>query len=265
MLLPIYLSLIFLAIIQGLTEWLPVSSSGILIILEEIIKLEDKNLNLLFNIAVHTGSLIAVITYFKREVFELRKNIKLIKNIKIIKNIIIATIPVIICGFIIKILNLNIFLHDIKIVAFATIVFSIVLYLSDKTKISKKFSKNISNKDSLYIGFAQALALIPGTSRSGITISCARYLGFSRFDSSKFSFLISIPTLFAATVLGAADIIVTFDKNIIFLLALGIFVSLVVSLLCIKLFLKFVENNSLTLFVILRLILGFGLIIYLAN
>ena len=259
MLLPIYLSLIFLAIIQGLTEWLPVSSSGILIILEETIKLEDKNLNLLFNIAAHTGSLIAVITYFKREVFELRKNIKLIKNI------IIATIPVIICGFIIKILNLNIFLQDIKIVAFATIFFSIVLYLSDKTKINKKFSKNISNKDSLYIGFAQALALIPGTSRSGITISCARYLGFSRFDSAKFSFLISIPTLFAATVLGAADVIVTFDKNIMFLLALGIFVSLVVSLICINFFLKFVENNSLTLFVILRLILGFGLIIYLAN
>ena len=172
----IFLSAICLSIIQGVTEWLPISSSGLLVIFEELVMLKDKNQNLLFNIATHTGSLIAVIIYFKKEIFNI------INNLPLILNITIATIPVIIFGFLVKFFNVNLFLQDIKIVAYATIFFSIILYLSDKTPVIKKFDKNISNKNALYIGLAQVLALIPGTSRSGITISCARYLGFSRLD-----------------------------------------------------------------------------------
>ena len=203
--LSIYLNTFFLAVIQGVTEWLPISSSGLLVIFEELVKLEDKNLNLLFNIAVHGGSLIAVVIYFLKDLFQIFNNYSLIKNI------IIATIPVVIAGFLIKITGLNIFLQDIKVVAFATLFFSIVLYFSDKTKVTIQFNKNISNKNALLIGLAQVLALIPGTSRSGITISCARFLGFSRVDSAKFSFLISIPVLFAACVLGFGDIV--FEPN----------------------------------------------------
>ena len=257
--LSIYLNTFFLAIIQGVTEWLPISSSGLLVIFEELIKLEDKNLNLLFNIAVHGGSLIAVVIYFLKDLFQIFNNYSLIKNI------IIATIPVVIAGFLIKITGLNIFLQDIKVVAFATLFFSIVLYFSDKTKVTIQFNKNISNKNALLIGLAQVLALIPGTSRSGITISCARFLGFSRVDSAKFSFLISIPVLFAACVLGFSDVIFEPNNQIIILIIFGFFVSLITSLLCIKVFLKFVENNSLNLFVILRIILGTVLLIYLAN
>ena len=257
--LSIYLNTFFLAIIQGVTEWLPISSSGLLVIFEELVKLEDKNLNLLFNIAVHGGSLIAVVIYFLKDLFQIFNNYSLIKNI------IIATIPVVIAGFIIKITGLNIFLQDIKVVAFATLFFSIVLYFSDKTKVTIQFNKNISNKNALIIGLAQVLALIPGTSRSGITISCARFLGFSRVDSAKFSFLISIPVLFAACVLGFSDVVFEPNNQIIILITFGFFVSLITSLLCIKVFLKFVENNSLTLFVVLRIILGTVLLIYLAN
>ena len=257
--LSIYLNTFFLAIIQGVTEWLPISSSGLLVIFEELIKLEDKNLNLLFNIAVHGGSLIAVVIYFLKDLFQIFNNYNLIKNI------IIATIPVVIAGFLIKITGLNIFLQDVKVVAFATLFFSIVLYFSDKTKVTIQFNKNISNKNALLIGLAQVLALIPGTSRSGITISCARFLGFSRVDSAKFSFLISIPVLFAACVLGFSDVVFEPNNQIIILITFGFFVSLITSLLCIKVFLKFVENNSLTLFVVLRIILGTVLLIYLAN
>ena len=257
--LSIYLNTFFLAVIQGVTEWLPISSSGLLVIFEELIKLEDKNLNLLFNIAVHGGSLIAVVIYFLKDLFQIFNNYNLIKNI------IIATIPVVIAGFLIKITGLNIFLQDIKVVAFATLFFSIVLYFSDKTKVTIQFNKNISNKNALLIGLAQVLALIPGTSRSGITISCARFLGFSRVDSAKFSFLISIPVLFAACVLGFSDVVFEPNNQIIILITFGFFVSLITSLLCIKVFLKFVENNSLTLFVVLRIILGTVLLIYLAN
>jgi undecaprenyl-diphosphatase len=257
--LSIYLNTFFLAIIQGVTEWLPISSSGLLVIFEELVKLEDKNLNLLFNIAVHGGSLIAVVIYFLKDLFQIFNNYNLIKNI------IIATIPVVIAGFLIKITGLNIFLQDIKVVAFATLFFSIVLYFSDKTKVTIQFNKNISNKNALLIGLAQILALIPGTSRSGITISCARFLGFSRVDSAKFSFLISIPVLFAACVLGFSDVVFEPNNQIIILITFGFFVSLITSLLCIKVFLKFVENNSLNLFVVLRIILGTVLLIYLAN
>ncbi len=257
--LSIYLNTFFLAIIQGVTEWLPISSSGLLVIFEELVKFEDKNLNLLFNIAVHGGSLIAVVIYFLKDLFQIFNNYNLIKNI------IIATIPVVIAGFLIKITGLNIFLQDIKVVAFATLFFSIVLYFSDKTKVTIQFNKNISNKNALLIGLAQILALIPGTSRSGITISCARFLGFSRVDSAKFSFLISIPVLFAACVLGFSDVVFEPNNQIIILITFGFFVSLITSLLCIKVFLKFVQNNSLTLFVVLRIILGTVLLIYLAN
>jgi len=257
--LSIYLNTFFLAIIQGVTEWLPISSSGLLVIFEELIKLEDKNLNLLFNIAVHGGSLIAVVIYFLKDLFQIFNNYNLIKNI------IIATIPVVIAGFLIKITGLNIFLQDIKVVAFATLFFSIVLYFSDKTKVTIQFNKNISNKNALLIGLAQVLALIPGTSRSGITISCARFLGFSRVDSAKFSFLISIPVLFAACLLGFSDVVFEPNNQIIIVIIFGFFVSLITSLLCIKVFLKFVENNSLTFFVVLRIILGTVLLIYLAN
>jgi len=257
--LSIYLNTFFLAVIQGVTEWLPISSSGLLVIFEELVKLEDKNLNLLFNIAVHGGSLIAVVIYFLKDLFQIFNNYSLIKNI------IIATIPVVIAGFLIKITGLNIFLQDIKVVAFATLFFSIVLYFSDKTKVTIQFNKNISNKNALLIGLAQILALIPGTSRSGITISCARFLGFSRVDSAKFSFLISIPVLFAACVLGFSDVVFEPNNQIIILITFGFFVSLITSLLCIKVFLKFVQNNSLTLFVVLRIILGTVLLIYLAN
>jgi len=257
--LSIYLNTFFLAIIQGVTEWLPISSSGLLVIFEELIKLEDKNLNLLFNIAVHGGSLIAVVIYFLKDLLQIFNNYNLIKNI------LIATLPVVIVGFLIKITGLNIFLQDIKVVAFATLFFSIVLYFSDKTKVTIQFNKNISNKNALLIGLAQVLALIPGTSRSGITISCARFLGFSRVDSAKFSFLISIPVLFAACVLGFSDVVFEPNNQNIILIIFGFFISLITSLLCIKIFLRFVENNSLNLFVVLRIILGTVLLIYLAN
>ena len=252
----IYFPLIALAIIQGITEWLPISSSGILVFLEQLINLEDKNLNLLFNISVHAGSLIAIIFYFKKEIFNI------LKNLKLLQNIIIATIPVVLFGLIVKILNLNIFLQDIKVVAFATVFFSIILYLSDKTKVSQHYEQNIPNKNAFYIGLAQVLALIPGTSRSGITITCARYLGYSRAHAAKFSFIMSIPVLLAATTLGTVEAIINLNSQVISILLIGFSFSLIASLLSIKVFLSFVENNSLTLFVVLRLILGAGLLFY---
>jgi undecaprenyl-diphosphatase len=252
----IYIKVLILALIQGLTEFLPISSSAFLVVAEEIINLNNKNLNLLFNISVHSGSLLAVLIYFKKEI------LSLIKNHKLLLNLIITTIPVVIVGFIVKILSINIVLQNVNVIASATIIFSIILFLSDKTKVALKFEDSISNKNALIIGLAQVLALIPGTSRSGITMTAARYLGFSRVDASKFSFLISIPVLSAATFLGLVDATFNFNKDILILLLFGCVTSFIFSYLCIKIFLSFVEKNSLTLFVILRLIIGLGLFTY---
>ena len=129
----IYLNLIILSIVQGLTEWLPISSSGILVVLEELINFKDKNLNLLFNISVHTGSLIAVMLFFKKDI------LNILNNLKLAENIIIATIPVVIFGLLVKILNINFFLQNIKVVAIATIFFR-SFYIS---RIKLKFQKNL--------------------------------------------------------------------------------------------------------------------------
>ena len=129
----IYLNLIILSIVQGLTEWLPISSSGILVVLEELINFKDKNLNLLFNISVHTGSLIAVMLFFKKDI------LNILNNLKLAENIIIATIPVVIFGLLVKILNINFFLQNIKVVAIATIFFR-SFYIS---RIKLKFRKNL--------------------------------------------------------------------------------------------------------------------------
>ncbi len=252
----ILIKITILALFQGLTEFIPVSSSGILVVIEELIKLQDKNLNLLFNISVHFGSLIAVMIYFYKDV------IGLLKNFKLLLNIIIATIPVVIIGGAVKLLNINTILQAIPVVATTTIFFSLVLYWSDKTKVSNSFKDYIKNKEALIIGLAQAIAIIPGTSRSGITITAARFLGFNRIDSAKFSFLICMPVLFAATVLGSFDIVFNFDKNIMILLFVAFLLSLISSIICIKYFLKFLSKYSLNFFVIVRLIIGFGLIFY---
>lgn len=252
----ILIKITILALFQGLTEFIPVSSSGILVVIEELIKLQDKNLNLLFNISVHFGSLIAVMIYFYKDV------IGLLKNFKLLLNIIIATIPVVIIGGAVKLLNINTILQAIPVVATTTIFFSLVLYWSDKTKVSNSFKDYIKNKEALIIGLAQAIAIIPGTSRSGITITAARFLGFNRIDSAKFSFLICMPVLFAATVLGSFDIVFNFDKNIMILLFVAFLLSLISSIICIKYFLKFLSKYSLNFFVIVRVIIGFGLFFY---
>lgn len=252
----ILIKITILALFQGLTEFIPVSSSGILVVIEELIKLQDKNLNLLFNISVHFGSLIAVMIYFYKDV------IGLLKNFKLLLNIIIATIPVVIIGGAVKLSNINTILQAIPVVATTTIFFSLVLYWSDKTKVSNSFKDYIKNKEALIIGLAQAIAIIPGTSRSGITITAARFLGFNRIDSAKFSFLICMPVLFAATVLGSFDIVFNFDKNIMILLFVAFLLSLISSIICIKYFLKFLSKYSLNFFVIVRVIIGFGLFFY---
>ena len=181
------LKITILGIVQGITEFLPISSNAHLIIVEQL--LNYKNNNEILNLVFHLGSLLAIITYFFSEL------LGLFKKPKIILNLIIATLPVIITGyFVFKFRLIDYENFSIKIIAITTIVFGIILFCSDKIKITKKLYTDLNAKKSFIIGLFQVIALIPGVSRSGITLTAGRFLGYSRLDAAKFSFFLSIPT-----------------------------------------------------------------------
>tara|TARA_B100000427_G_C15465110_1_gene575887 strand:+ start:396 stop:1163 length:768 start_codon:yes stop_codon:yes gene_type:complete len=242
-----FFEIFLLSFIQGVFEFLPISSSAHLILISNVLEL--KNQSILIDISLHLGSLLAILYYFKDEIFNFKKN----KNL--FYKILVATLPIIIFGYVLYSTDLIYQIRNIKIIAWATLFFGILIYIADQNKIYKKIDSNFNIKSALIIGFFQILSLIPGVSRAGISITAGRILGFNRTESSKISFYLSIPTLAGASILGIKDL---FEKNIDFnLLALsGIFLSFIFSLLTIKLFMKYIKKFSLNLFVIYRIILS---------
>ena len=247
------LEVLILSLIQGITEFLPVSSSSHLIIISEYLKLNEQNLTL--DVSLHIGSFIAVMTYFYKDI------INFLKNKELFFKILISSIPVMIFGIILVETNLINALRNIKTIGWMTLVFGIILFISDKFKLNKDLKKDFSFKTAITIGFFQVLSLIPGVSRSGITITAARLLNFKRFDSAKISFLLSIPTLGAVSIFGVRNIIFSGDLNFSMLNLFSIFFSFIFSLITIKYFLDYIKTFSLNLFVIYRVILGIFILI----
>ena len=241
------LEIFLLSIIQGVSEFLPISSAAHLIIASNIYKFTNQSL--LIDISLHLGSLLAILFYFKEDIFDLNKN----KNL--FYKILIGTIPLILFGYLLYSTDIIHQLRNIKVIAWATLFFGILLYIADKNKFLKKINTDFNMKSVLIIGFFQVLALIPGVSRAGITITAGRILGFDRTDSAKISFYLSIPALLGASTLGIKDL---FKENIDFnlLVLVGVFLSFLFSLITIKIFFKFIKNFSLNVFVIYRIFLA---------
>ena len=239
-----------LSIIQGVTEFLPISSSSHLIIVSDF--KDFKNQNLQLDICLHIGSFLAVLTFFHKDIINFAKN----KNLFF--KIFLSSIPIIIVGYLLVEFELIDKLRNIELIGWTTIIFGILLFVSDKSKINRKIDKNFTVKSAIFIGFFQILSLIPGVSRSGISITAARMLNFSRFDSAKISFLLSIPTLAAVSFFGFRNLIIT--DNLIFS-KINI-LSFIFSYITIKYFLKYIKKFSLDVFVIYRIILGIGLLLY---
>jgi undecaprenyl-diphosphatase len=248
------IKILFLSIVQGISEFIPVSSSGLLIVFESI--LHVKNNNLLMNATMHGGSLTAVVIFFSKDLLGLWKNYQLLINL------IIATIPVVIIGGLLKYFNIIEQMMNIAVIGYSTIFFGILLFFSDKNKEEKKFTTSISNKDSFIIGLYQILALIPGTSRSGITMTGARFLKFNRVDAARFSFLLSIPTLSAAFILSTYEIFKLNEESFNSTSLIAFLFSFIFSILTIKYFLIFLKNFSLNIFVIFRICLGVVLLFF---
>ncbi len=247
------IEILILSLVQGVTEFLPVSSSSHLIIFSNFLNFQEQSLSI--DISMHIGSFIAVITYFHKDIFNLMKNKELF--IKII----LSSIPILLIAFIIVQTNLLEQIRNIKVIGWMTFIFGILLYLSDKFNVDKNIEEDFNYKSAIIIGLFQILSLIPGVSRSGITISAARILNFKRFDAAKISFLMSIPTLGAVSVFGLKNIFFSEDISFSLLNLLSIFLSFTFSLITIKYFLKFIKKFNLTLFVIYRMLLGIFLLI----
>ncbi len=245
--------ILILSIIQGITEFLPVSSSSHLIIISTYTNFEHQSLSL--DVSLHIGSFLAVVTFFIKDI------IQFVKNKKLFFKIIFSSLPVMIVGFFLVKNNLIDHLRNIKVIGWTTIIFGILLYIVDKFELNKNLEKNFTYKSALLIGLFQILSLIPGVSRSGITITAARMLKFNRFDSAKISFLLSIPTLAAVSVFGLNNLIANNDINISFVNLVSILLSFLFSFITIKFFLRYIQTFSLNLFVIYRILLGMILLI----
>ena len=250
------IEIVILSLVQGISEFLPISSSAHLIIVSTLY--EFKSSSLLIDVSLHLGSLLAIIFYFKKELFDLQNNQKLLLLI------IVGSIPLIIAGYILYTTELIYILRDIRIIAWTTLIFGIILYFADKSTLNKKISSNLNLKIILYIGFFQILSLVPGVSRAGISMTAARIFKFNRVDSGKISFLFAIPALTGASTLGLKDIFKqSFEFN--YLVLIAVILSFLFSYFTVKFFLKYIEKFSLNIFVIYRIIISIILFIIIYN
>ena len=240
--------ILILSAIQGISEFLPVSSAAHLVLVSKYYSFTNQNL--LIDLCLHLGSLIAIIIYFRNDLFHFARN----KNFLI--KILVGTIPIIPVGYILYQTKLIDQLRSLEVIGWMSLIFGILLYISDKSKVTKKVETTFTNKSAIIIGLFQVLALIPGVSRSGITITSGRMLGFNRFDSAKISFFLSIPTLAAASILGIHNIYKVGSAELNFLAIIAVIFSFIFSYFTIALFIKFIQKFSLNIFIIYRIILS---------
>ena len=251
-----FLEIFFLSAVQGITEFIPVSSSSHLILLATWFDFSISSL--IIDVGLHLGSLLAIIFYFKKELLNISNDKKLFNLL------LIGSIPLILVGYIFYSTGIINSFRNLEIIAWTTLIFGILMYFADTFKIKKNIEKDLTIKNILIIGILQILAIIPGVSRAGITITAGRFLNFDRHDSTKISFYLSIPALMGASVLSLKDAV---NENLEFnlFLIVSIILSFIFSYLTIKYFLIYTKKFSLKFFVIYRIILSiiiFSIIYY---
>jgi len=260
-----FIQIIVLAIVQGLTEFLPVSSSAHLILVPELLGWPDQGL--VFDVALHIGSLLAVIVYFKQDIIRMTKawfteviDKKSSPDSMLAWFVIIGTVPAVLAGLIFKDF-IELELRSALVIAVTTIVFGLLLGLSDYLAGTERDEYTLTFKDVVIIGCFQALALIPGTSRSGITMTAALFLGLKKVSAARFSFLLSIPIIIASGLFQVLDLLksdVSVDWG---LLLLAVVLSGLSAWVCIHYFLKLINKIGMMIFVWYRLALGAFLLV----
>lgn len=261
------IQILILSLVQGITEFLPISSSAHLILTPRILGYHDQGLA--FDVAVHLGSLLAVVGYFRADLarilhdffLSLTANGIATKESRMAWMIILATLPIVIIGGIFKSL-VETDLRSTLVIAITTVLFGLLLYWFDVKGKRSRDEYSVNWRDALVIGVFQALAIIPGTSRSGITMTAGLMLGLTREAASRFSFLLAIPTILMSGALVTLDLVQS-DLPVMWNeLLLGAALSFVSAYLCIHLFLKLIEKLGMLPFVIYRLLLGCVLFVF---
>lgn len=253
-----------LGIIQGIAEFLPISSSAHLIIFRDIFKIGadlSTKAALCFDLALHLGTLLAILVFFFKDFLNmiikgLTKGVK-DKEGKLLYQIIIATIPAALAGVLFEEQIEQLIRTNYLLIALALIVMGIIIYIIDKKSKQEKEISDLSYKDALFIGCSQIFALIPGFSRSGTTISCARWLKTDRESAAKFSFYLSAPIVFGACILqtfksGTLELI----NNNLTMFITGIIVSFITGMICIKFLLSYLKKHGFKAFMIYRILLS---------
>ncbi len=246
------IEILILSIIQGATEFLPVSSSSHLIIFSNFLNFQNQSLSI--DVSLHIGSFLAVIIFFYKDV------LNFINEKDIFFKIILSSVPVVLVGFFLVETNLISKFRNIEVIGWMTLIFGIILYLSDRFRLDNELKKDFDFKSAITIGLFQVLSLVPGVSRSGIAISAARILKFKRYDSAKISFLLSIPILGAISIFGIKNLVETNSLEFTIINIFSVLISFFVSFITIKFFLNYVQKFDLKIFVIYRIVLGVILI-----
>ncbi|MEM6728920.1 MAG: undecaprenyl-diphosphate phosphatase [Pseudomonadota bacterium] len=251
--------LILVALIQGITEFLPISSSGHLVLLPLLTGLDDQGL--LIDVAAHLGTLVAVVIYFWSDVRAALYGTGRLMRGKVDTQgawlalcLAIATVPVVIVGALFSLFGISELLRSVEVIAWATLLFGLLLYWADTRSPATKVQKNLSLKDAIRLGLWQALALIPGTSRSGITITGARFLGYTREDGARIAMLMSIPTILASGTLAASEAIYSAAPwgELVLVAAL----SCLAAFAALALMMRLLKSVSFTPYVLYRVVLG---------
>ncbi|WP_171210304.1 MULTISPECIES: undecaprenyl-diphosphate phosphatase [unclassified Ruegeria] len=258
--------LILVAIIQGVTEFLPISSSGHLILLPGLTGLDDQGLAI--DVAVHVGTLGAVVLYFWQDVKQALIGIPQILSGRITSPqarlalcLGIATIPVVLVGLVLHVTGWNEAMRSVAVIGWAMLGFGLVLYVMDQRGAQTKTAADWGIRDAVVMGLWQVLALIPGTSRSGITITGARQLGYSREDGARIAMLMSIPTILASGALLSVDVIRQADAQLAKDGAIAAAFAFIAALLALTLMMRLLRSISFTPYVIYRVIVGIILLV----
>ncbi|CUH63533.1 Undecaprenyl-diphosphatase [Thalassovita gelatinovora] len=262
------LHLLIIALIQGVTEFLPISSSGHLILVPNLTGLQDQGR--VIDVAAHLGTLAAVVLFFWTDV---RIGLAGIPRMltgridtpgsKLAFLLVLATIPVILAGLVLELTGLSDTLRSTAVIGWTMLGFGVVLYWADQKGSTEKVDSDWSVKDAIQMGLWQAVALIPGTSRSGITITAGRFLGYSRHDAAKLSMLMSIPTIFASGALLTGEVIQTADAAAARDGGIVAGMSFLSALVALSLMMRLLRSTSFTPYVIYRMILG-GILLVIA-
>ena len=265
--------ILFLALVQGITEFLPISSSAHLILGRDLLAATGLAASqgtaadqLAFDIALHIGSLGAVALYFWRDIAEMILGLidgvtgKGGPRFQLLVMLIVATVPIVIIGFFAQ----NVVTHMLRstvIIAWTTVIFGVVLWVSDRIMPARRATEEITVRDAIFVGLMQCLAIIPGVSRSGITMTAGRFLGFDRPLSARFASLLALPTITAAGMLGAYDLYKAGDAHLTSDAVVGGVLAFISAFIAIWWMMRWLRHASYMPFIVYRLILGVLLLV----